>query len=312
MKQKLLLKVLLSLVFFISFTFSAQAQATRTWVSGVGDDANPCSRTAPCRTLSGAISKTAAGGEINMIDSGPLGAVSITKSITINAEPFLGGILVAGTNGIIISDGGTNTITVTIRGLDIEGLSLTTSPPGINGVRILGAKSVSIENCLIRNFSNNGISDERTGGGSLFVTNSVIKNNTLSNIAVTGISTPAITANIDNVKLTGSPNGSGLIVSGGNAAVVSNSVFFSNFVNGILANDANTDVWVENSTFNGNTTAIRTQAGTAIIRISGNVITKNSVSLRPGSSGGQIISYGNNKISGNTTELAPTSMLTQQ
>ena len=36
----------------------AQAQATRTWVSGVGDDVNPCSRTAPCKTFAGAISKT--------------------------------------------------------------------------------------------------------------------------------------------------------------------------------------------------------------------------------------------------------------
>src|SRR5687767_9120338 len=115
MKQKLILQVFLSALFLTVLTLAAQAQATRTWVSGVGDDANPCSRTAPCRTLAGTISKTAAGGEINMIDSGALGAVTITKSITINAEPFLGGILVAGTNAIIISDGGTNTITVTIR-----------------------------------------------------------------------------------------------------------------------------------------------------------------------------------------------------
>src|SRR5438477_3797204 len=48
----------------------AFAQATRTWVSGVGDDVNPCSRTAPCKTFAGAISKTAGGGEIDVLDPG--------------------------------------------------------------------------------------------------------------------------------------------------------------------------------------------------------------------------------------------------
>jgi hypothetical protein len=63
---------------------AAQAQATRTWVSGVGDDANPCSRTAPCKTFAGAISKTAPRGEINALDPGGFGAVTITKAITID------------------------------------------------------------------------------------------------------------------------------------------------------------------------------------------------------------------------------------
>ena len=68
----------------------AHAQATRTWVSGVGDDANPCSRTAPCKTFAGAISKTAAGGEINVLDPGGFGAVTITKSITISSRGLRG------------------------------------------------------------------------------------------------------------------------------------------------------------------------------------------------------------------------------
>src|ERR1700704_3919830 len=81
----------------------ASAQATRTWVSGVGDDANPCSRTAPCKTFAGAISKTAAAGEINVLDPGGFGAVTITKSITISSEGFEAGVLVSGTNAIIIN-----------------------------------------------------------------------------------------------------------------------------------------------------------------------------------------------------------------
>ena len=123
----------------------AQAQATRTWVSGVGDDANPCSRTAPCKTFAGAISKTANGGIINAIDSAGFGAVTIGKSITIDASPFMGGVLQSGATAILIN--ATATDKVTLRGLDIEGVSGAT-----NGVRTLTAAVVVIENCQIYGF----------------------------------------------------------------------------------------------------------------------------------------------------------------
>src|SRR5215471_15621037 len=75
---------------------AAYAQANRTWVSGVGDDVNPCSRTAPCKTFAGAISKTAAGGFINVLDPGGFGAVTITKSLTIDGSGgSLAGMLTA-------------------------------------------------------------------------------------------------------------------------------------------------------------------------------------------------------------------------
>src|SRR6266478_5865645 len=96
----------------------AQAQATRTWVSGVGDDVNPCSRTAPCKTFAGAISKTAAGGEISVLDPGGFGAVTITKSITINGDGTLAGLLASLTNGIIVNAGVNDK--VVIRGLSIN------------------------------------------------------------------------------------------------------------------------------------------------------------------------------------------------
>src|SRR5437016_2171897 len=98
----------------------AFAQATRTWVSGVGDDANPCSRTAPCKTFAGAISKTPTNGEINVLDPRGFGAVTITKAITILSEGFEAGVLVSGTNGIIVNAAAGTA--VTLRGLDIEGL----------------------------------------------------------------------------------------------------------------------------------------------------------------------------------------------
>src|SRR5438105_772821 len=111
---------------------SASAQASRTWVSGVGDDANPCSRTAPCKTFPGAISKTAAGGEINCLDPGGFGGVTITKSITIKCHYTEGGVLVSGTNAIVVNAAATDK--VVLRGLDINGLGT-----GLNGVRILQA-----------------------------------------------------------------------------------------------------------------------------------------------------------------------------
>jgi hypothetical protein len=107
----------------------AEAQATRTWVSGVGDDANPCSRTAPCKTFAGAISKTAPGGEINCLDPGGFGAVTITKSITISCEIGTAGVLVAGTNGIVVAAGPQDR--VILRGLDINGVG----GQGLSGIR---------------------------------------------------------------------------------------------------------------------------------------------------------------------------------
>src|SRR6516162_4613394 len=102
MKHKSFLSLICAFI-FASLVVPASAQATRTWVSGVGEDANPCSRTAPCKTFAGAISKTAAAGEIDCLDPGGFGAVTITKSITIDCLHTLGGVLVSGTNGINVS-----------------------------------------------------------------------------------------------------------------------------------------------------------------------------------------------------------------
>src|SRR5207247_3703656 len=101
--RKFIFAILISIIGPALSVAPANAQATRTWVSGVGDDANPCSRTAPCRTFAGAISKTAAGGEINALDPGGFGAVTITKSIIIDGGNMLAGVLVSGTNGIVVS-----------------------------------------------------------------------------------------------------------------------------------------------------------------------------------------------------------------
>src|SRR5947208_15397 len=112
-------------IFTFAFASMAQAQATRTWVSGVGDDANPCSRTAPCKTFAGAISKTATGGEIDALDPGGFGAVTITKSITLDGTTGAGfaSILTSGTNGVIVNvTTNPSTSVVILRHLYITGM----------------------------------------------------------------------------------------------------------------------------------------------------------------------------------------------
>src|SRR5436305_7324683 len=119
------------------------AQASRTWVSGVGDDANPCSRTAPCKTFAGAISKTAAGGEIDALEPAGFGAVTITKAITIDGGGGqVASVLVSGTNGIVVQAGPSDT--VTLENLRIQGIGT-----GLNGIRFLSGLRLNVLNDYI-------------------------------------------------------------------------------------------------------------------------------------------------------------------
>ena len=162
------------------FSAPAAAEASRTWVSGVGDDINPCSRTAPCKTFAGAISKTAANGEINCLDPGGYGPVTITKSIAILCDGIGGSILASGTSGIVVKAGPNDKIL--LSGLDIHG-----GGTGVNGVRVLTAQSVVIRNSVIQAFAtaaSHGISVE--GPVEVTVADSAIANNT------TGLNGPII------------------------------------------------------------------------------------------------------------------------
>ena len=158
---------------------AAQAQASRTWVSGVGDDVNPCSRTAPCKTFAGAIAKTVLGGEIDTLDSGGFGTLLISKSITIDGTGMLGSMLAAGTYGVTINitDAKDTARSVRLRGLSINGIGT-----GTNGINVIAASSVSVEDCVIDGFTANGIN---VATASVFVRNTTIRNNKIAGITVT-------------------------------------------------------------------------------------------------------------------------------
>ena len=158
----------------------AFAQATRTWVSGVGNDADPCSRTAPCKTFAGAISKTATGGEISVLDPGGFGTITITKPITISGVGEQSSILASGLQGVIVNitvaPTPPQTNTVTLRNIQINGAGLTL---GTNGILSEGTSQVFITNSVLSNIS--GVAVHSTGSSSIAVENSEIVAN---NIAV--------------------------------------------------------------------------------------------------------------------------------
>lgn len=221
----------------------ALAQATRTWISGVGDDANPCSRTAPCKTFAGAISKTAAGGEINVIDSGGFGGLTITKSITLRAVGVEAGVLVAGTNGIVINAAATDKIV--LEGLDLEGLKNNGSVPPLSGVLITRAAEVLIRDCDIRNFDT-GILIQTTDQSRVTVDQSLL---TGSNAGIIVTSTPGF----GHLKLF-------------------NSLLVGNATAGVKVTGASNDVFIANDQILGSTKSLDIQSGGLVRSFGNNVI----------------------------------------
>jgi hypothetical protein len=247
-EAKLYVTLLMMLTLPLLAAAPAQAQATRTWISGIGDDANPCSRTSPCRTFAGAITKTTARGEINCLDPGAFGAVTITKSITIACDLGTAGVLAAGSNGIIIN--GAATDVVVLRGLDINGHG-----SGLNGISIRAAGTVYIENLMIYDFTVSGISDARAGPAKLFIQNTIVRNNSGPGIVVAPAAGGTIVAVVTNVKSLGNAMGV--------QARAGSSVFLAN--NDILFND--TGVSGVTSSFGNNRIVANVAVGTTPTKI---------------------------------------------
>ena len=292
--MKKALHVLAVLVFTCAFASLAQAQATRTWVSGVGDDANPCSRTAPCKTFAGAISKTAACGEIDALDPGGFGAVTITKAITIDGTGTLAGILASLTTGIIVNIPPTaaNDV-VTIRGLSIDGAC-----NGIRGMNILSADEVNVEDCVIFRFANEGILVNASAATRLNVRNSVIRDNVGDGVGVT-TSGGQVKGTLYNSSLIG--NGTGIHAKL-NARLVADQCNISGSTNnGVLADGSTGVARITNSSISNNgSNGVSAPAG-GVVEINNDDIYNN---LGSGAlvSGGTVETFGNNRIKANGTD----------
>lgn len=273
----------------------AQAQATRTWVSGVGDDVNPCSRTAPCKTFAGAISKTATNGEINCLDPAGYGAINITKSITIDCEDTQGSILAAGVNGVIvnITSGADSKKAVKLRGISINGAAT-----GINGIRVLACNVLVVEEVVIDGFTQHGISLENTTGTTKVSVDSTGIRSNAGNGINSFIIGGNVTLSVSNSRINN--NATGINLSNGTKATVMRSQVNQN-TTGVLA--FNADMAVAFSDVSHNGTGVTSSTG-GNIRITNNQITNNGTGLN--ASGGTITSFTSNMFQGNTIPGAAT------
>lgn len=321
-------RILTILSLTLAMCMAAQAQASRTWVSGVGDDLNPCSRTAPCKTWAGAFSKTAINGEIDALDPGGYGTLTVTKSITIEGTTGagFGATLASSTNGFVINiavSANDPLRTVRLRNLSINGTGLSGTVgtrTGLNGVRVASTSAantvVFVENSLITDFGNRGISFESTSGGKLYVTDTTVRNCAASGVVVLPASgSTLISASLDNVRILGNGS-SGLVADSGSRVSISHSIVDGN-LNGVVAEASagTAELNVSDCIINHNTTGILAGPGSVVIRLSDSSVQNNSTGVNVSS--GTVVTYGNNRINGNTTDVSglltaaggPTSLL---
>ncbi len=297
------IKALLVICFTLALAIATQAQ-TRTWVSGVGDDLNPCSRTAPCKTFAGAISKTAKDGEIDCLDPGGFGTVTITKSISINGThgAGFGGILSSATNGIIVNITDVNDVrkAVRLRSLDINGAST-----GTNGISVLAATNVWIEDCVIDGTTGTGsttgvgIRVADSDGVTVNVSDTVVHKN-ITGMRVTTTAGFAV-ANIRNCNFEG--NTTGVEASTNGFVTITHSRIASNTGDGVKASASGATINVQDCVLaHNNGIALNTSIGGAVIRSLSNQILNNGTSY---GLTGTVKTDGQNRLDGNGVTTAP-------
>jgi hypothetical protein len=297
------IKTLLIVCFTLTLASAAQAQS-RTWVSGVGDDLNPCSRTAPCKTFAGAISKTAKDGEISVLDPGGFGTVTITKSIYINGThgSGYGSILNAATNGIIINitDPADVRKAVRIRSLDINGVST-----GVNGISILAANNVWVEDSVIDGNTGNGSTSgvgvrvATSASSTLTMSDTVIHKN-ITGVRVTTTAGFAV-ANIKNCNFEG--NTTGVEASTNGFVTIKDSRIASNTGDGVKASASGATINVAESVIaHNNGIGLNASIGGATIRALSNQIVNNGTAY---GLSGSVKTDGQNRLDGNGSNNAP-------
>jgi len=305
-------KITWSILFAVPLALSmyiapANAQATRTWVSAVGDDANPCSRTAPCRTFVAAISNTAASGSIACLDPGGFGSVTITKSITIDCSNVSGGIFAsAATTGVIVNAADVHVI---LRGLNIEGAGT-----GSRGINFVQGASLTVERCNITQFTSEGIRFTPSGAAQLFVSDSVISLNGVSGgggifvdpgagSALVTLQRVQLKRNFEGFRASGA--GSGVVFANIQDSLVSSSGSFGIIgVTPVGGAAVFLDIQRSSSNLNGGA-GIRASGAGVQVFIGSSIVTANDIGFSA-VNGGAIFSFGNNAVDNNTSNGAAT------
>ena len=280
----------------------AQAQATRTWVSGTGSDSNPCSYTLPCKTFAGAMPNTATGGEIDALTAGGYGTLTITKSITIDGGAGqISSVLASGTPAFSVNGSG---IIVTLRNLSMQG-----TLSGTVGVNISNAARVSIQNCNIQGFTSYGVNFGSTSAGSkLTVTDTLMHDNGGYGIVMIPTAVGAVgLVTLDNDRIFN--NGVGVYV-GDNATATATRTIISENTQGVTVVSSVALALLELdessvSNNSGNGLYMSTTGGHPVIRLSNSDVLANTGNSMIIPAGADVVSFGNNRIIDNGTDTLP-------
>ena len=279
----------------------AQALDLKTFVASFGNSGAACTRADPCLDFDRAVSQTADGGEVNCLDSGPVGGGTITRSVTIDC----GGTsatalpLVPGTVFTVNGAG----IVVRFRNLTLDGAGATL------GIDFQNGAALFVEKCVIMNFKTDpalGIRFQPSAVGSqLVVTDTTIDNNGIVTSGVGGgirVAPAGGTAGVVLNRLRLGFNATAMVLDGAIAAVMRDSVVNSSNINGILVSDA-VFVLERSSIVNNKFASVRT-SGNALVRIGDSTLAGNDFGVLTGF-GGMAQSFKDNHIAGNNHDLAP-------
>lgn len=289
----------------LAFASAAHAQATRTWVSGTGDDVNPCSLTAPCKTYAGAISKTARGGIISTLDNGGFGAVTITKSITIEGTSTNASLLTSGGSSAIlinITDPADTQKAVVLRNLQLIGGGASIAG---NAIRVIAANSVSIDNVSVNEFATNGI--------DVVAPNVKVALRNFETHRVAGAAVHVLpssgTAVVDITGSRFSGSGRGVYARTG-ATVVLNDTAITNATTAALNAEGTGVIFANRAMLSASGVGALTSSAASVIRLTDSTITASGVGVD--ATTGQVLSYGDNRIGGNTVDGEVTTELGTQ
>jgi Right handed beta helix region len=290
----------------------ASAQVRRTFVSPTGSDSNPCTITAPCRNLQAALAQTAAGGEVSILGTAGYNGgttVTITQAVSIvNEDGYEAGINVpSGGAGIVISAGASDA--VSLRGLTIDGGGV-----GTIGIQFDTGASLTVENCVIRHVTDEGIYFTPNASSQLSVSHSLVSDNAGPGIFVFPSGSGTVSAIFNHVEANN--NEYGILLDGvGSTGIVqgtvSDSVASGNgygFYTFTASGRAPTTLMLFHSVAANNYDGLVAAGSGGIIRLDHSMVTGNAYGWSTVSSG-SVLSYSNNSIDGNTNdETAPPSI----